>query len=265
MWAQSKGYHPIKCLEDSGVGRGRAWHSSLKVFLKGPSSVRKKWNCLRQCWENFWEMGRSAYGLFWANRHHLELNWAELFAIHQTLYERPSQWIWSMDWETTFYYISLKLYSSLLYMFRQTKIFFFFKWHRNIPQSEVAKYQTGTYNSLGCEPLPRCEHTSLGREHTITTCTVWGGHIPQFGMGTYQIPEIWTHHKLGDKIQNAWNRKIYHSLGTYHSLGGTHHSLGWEHTTVLSGNIPNRNRPQFGMAKYQTGTYHSLWCKHTTV
>ena len=29
-------------------------------------------------WENFWEMGRSAYGLFWAHRYHLGLNWTEL-------------------------------------------------------------------------------------------------------------------------------------------------------------------------------------------
>ena len=186
MWVQSKGYHPIKCLEDSGVGRGRAWHSSLKVFLKGPSSVRKKWNCLRQCWENFWEMGRSAYGLFWANRHHLELNWAELFAIHQTLYERPSQWIWSMDWETTFYYISLKLYSSLLYMFRQTIFFFFLN-------------GTGTYHSL------RWQNTK--QEHTIAwgvnpyrgvNIPVWGGNIllphAQCGVGTY--PSLaWEHTK----------------------------------------------------------------------
>lgn len=63
---------------------------------------------------------------------------------------------------------------------------------------------TGTYHSLrwqntkqehtiawGVSPYQLgCEHTSLGREHIITTCTGWGGHIPQFGMGTYQIPEI---------------------------------------------------------------------------
>ena len=142
-------------------------------------------------------MGWSACGLFWANRHHLELNWTELFAIHQILYERPSQWIWSMDWETTFYYISLKLYSSLLYMFRQTFFFFFFLNgtadinHRNIPQSEVAKYQTGTYNSLGCEPLP------VG---------VW---TYQFGEGTYyyHMHSVgWAHTPVWHgNIPNTWN------------------------------------------------------------
>ena len=32
----------------------------------------------RQRWENFWETGWSAYGLFQVHRYHLELSWTEL-------------------------------------------------------------------------------------------------------------------------------------------------------------------------------------------
>ena len=45
---------------------------------RGPSSVRQTLEPFqRQCWRNFWEMGWRTYGLFWAHRYHLELNWTE--------------------------------------------------------------------------------------------------------------------------------------------------------------------------------------------
>ena len=44
----------------------------------GPSSIRWTLESFqRQHWGNFWEMGWSAYGLFWAHRYHLELNWTD--------------------------------------------------------------------------------------------------------------------------------------------------------------------------------------------
>ena len=45
---------------------------------RGPGHHQIRWTLelfQRQCWGNFWEMGLSAYGLFWAHRYHFELNW----------------------------------------------------------------------------------------------------------------------------------------------------------------------------------------------
>ena len=72
-----------------GGERREAWKEEVLDDLhrkdeRRPSSIR--WTLepfKRQCRVNFWETGWSAYGLFWAHRYHLELNWN----IHQlTLY-----------------------------------------------------------------------------------------------------------------------------------------------------------------------------------
>ena len=53
----------------------------LETSIKIPQTASESFQ--RQRWGNFWEMGRSASGLFWAHRSHLEveLNWTE----HNTL------------------------------------------------------------------------------------------------------------------------------------------------------------------------------------
>ena len=209
-------------------------------------------------------MGWSACGLFWANRHHLELNWTELFAIHQILYERPSQWIWSMDWETTFYYISLKLYSSLLYMFRQTFFFFFFKWHSRHQPQEHTTVWGGKIPNRNIQQLGVWTPTSWG-----VNIPVWGGNIllphAQCGVGTY--PSLaWEHTKyLKYEHTTSWVTKYQmHEIAKY--ITAWEHTTVWgEHTTAWGGNIP-----QFWVETYQTGTDHNLgWQntkqEHTTV
>ena len=46
---------------------------------RGPSPIRRTLELFqKQRWENVWETGWSAYGLYRAHRYHLELNWIEL-------------------------------------------------------------------------------------------------------------------------------------------------------------------------------------------
>ena len=62
-------------VEKRGVERGSARRSFLKD-TKGPSSIRPTLELFqRQCWGNFWEMGRSAYGLFQKYKYHPEATW----------------------------------------------------------------------------------------------------------------------------------------------------------------------------------------------
>ena len=76
LWAQSQGHHSIDCLEERGVERERVRRSSLTTDERGPSSVRRTFELfqIQRC-RNFWETGRSVYGLFRAHRYYLELNW----------------------------------------------------------------------------------------------------------------------------------------------------------------------------------------------
>ena len=78
--------HRAKDITSSIAWRREAWKEEALDDLpwrdkRGPSSVR--WTLAlfqRKRWGNLWEMGWSAYGLFQAQRHDLELNW--MFAYH---------------------------------------------------------------------------------------------------------------------------------------------------------------------------------------
>ena len=61
-----------------GVKRGSARRSSLKGRERTIVIRRTLEPFQRQPWGNFWKTGWSAYGLFRANRYHLELKWTEL-------------------------------------------------------------------------------------------------------------------------------------------------------------------------------------------
>ena len=66
----------VYCPGHTGV-KGRLRWSSLKgwelLSIRWSLKLFQRWH-----WENFWEMGWSEHGLFWAHRYHLwtELNWA---------------------------------------------------------------------------------------------------------------------------------------------------------------------------------------------
>ena len=67
---------------------------------RGPSSVRRTLELFqRQLWENFWETGWSAYGLFRAHRYHLELNWTELNRYSEVIFKFLIQlWSGGLNW-----------------------------------------------------------------------------------------------------------------------------------------------------------------------
>ena len=75
LLAQSQGHQP------SIAWRREAWKEEALDDLpwkdeRRPTPVRRTLEPFqRQLWGNFWETGWSAYGLFRAHRHHLELNW----------------------------------------------------------------------------------------------------------------------------------------------------------------------------------------------
>ena len=77
--AQSQGHHNVDCLCRREVLKEEALDDLQWKDARGQLSIRQTLEPFqRQCWGNFWEMGWSTYGLFWAHRHHLELNWTEL-------------------------------------------------------------------------------------------------------------------------------------------------------------------------------------------
>ena len=72
--------HTFDHLEEKGVDKGNAWRDE-----KGPWSIRPPLELVQRLyWGNFSVMGLSAYGLSWACKYHLELNW--------TLYRASPSW-----------------------------------------------------------------------------------------------------------------------------------------------------------------------------
>ena len=77
---QSLVHHTFDHLEEKGVDKGNAWKDE-----KGPWSIRPPLELVQRLyWGNFSVMGLSAYGLSWACKYHLELNW--------TLYRASPSW-----------------------------------------------------------------------------------------------------------------------------------------------------------------------------
>ena len=81
-WDTTCGYK-TKDITPSIACRRDAWKEEALYDIlwkdeRGPSSIKRTLELLqRRHWGNFWETGWSAYGLFWAHRYHLELNWNE--------------------------------------------------------------------------------------------------------------------------------------------------------------------------------------------
>ena len=79
LWTQNQGHYTTRLIAwrrdalKEGVLGNFPWKDQ-----RGPGHHQIRWTLelfQRQCWGNFWEMGLSRYGLFWAHRYHPELNW----------------------------------------------------------------------------------------------------------------------------------------------------------------------------------------------
>ena len=94
LWAQSQGHHIIDYLEERGMERGSAWQFSMKLKIWERNIVNQM--NIGTIWKATLGKLLKHYGLFWACRYHLELNWDEwnwcfLCCLFQTWTEPSTQ------------------------------------------------------------------------------------------------------------------------------------------------------------------------------